>query len=157
MQPLLTFGPAVPAVDRESVQSLGDSRRIEVREQCFLARLFKRPRSVPLFEVDARGVDHGLPVHRAKPKTEGPAGRAYSEMWSRISGPEYFSKGRAFGPVASGTTDWTINETPFLLQKGQAPSLVRLNVAVEGTGTVLVKDVELLRSPLRGSESPPPR
>jgi hypothetical protein len=157
MQSLRVFGPGVPALDREGVQSQDDTWRIEVKEQGFLARLFKRPRSVRLFEVDNPGVEHSLLVYRAKMKTEGPIGRAYLEMWCRMSGREYFSKGHAFGPVASGATDWNIYETPFLLQKGQAPSLLRLNVAVEGTGTVLVKDVELLVSPLRGSVSPPPQ
>lgn len=153
LQTLRAITPNAPTVDRQCVQWQGDAWRIEVKNPGFLARLMKRPRSVSLFEVDSPGVDHCLLVYRAKMKTDGPITRAYLQMWCRLAGREFFSKGNAFGPWASGATDWATYETPFLLQQGQAPSLLRLNAVVEGAGTVLVKDVEVLISPLRGAAS----
>jgi hypothetical protein len=64
------------------------------------------------------------------------------------AGPrKFFSKG--LQDVVSGTTDWGSYEVPFHLAQGQRPDLVKLNVAVEGAGTVWIKDVELLQTPLR--------
>jgi hypothetical protein len=74
-------------------------------------------------------------------------GRAYLEMWCRLPGRgEFFSKGLHDG--VSGTTDWGSYEVPFRLLQGQRPDLIKLNVAVEGAGTVWIKDVELLQTPL---------
>jgi len=68
-------------------------------------------------------------------------------MWCRMpGGGEYFSKGLA-NPV-KGTTDWASYETPFFLKKGERPDLIKLNVVIEGKGTLWVKDVELLQGPL---------
>ncbi len=40
--------------------------------------------------------------------------------------------------------------TPFLLQQGQKPDLIRLNLVVKGKGRVWIDDVRLLRRPLPG-------
>jgi serine/threonine protein kinase len=104
-------------------------------------------RTVRLFEVAEPGVDDCTLFYRAMLKTENLAGRAYLEMWCRMpSGGEYFSKG-LMNPV-SGTTDWATCETPFFLKKGERPDLVKLNVVVEGHGTLWIKNVELLKGPL---------
>ena len=50
-------------------------------------------------------------------------------------------------PVA--WSDWQTYETPFFLEKGQQPDLIKLNVVMEGKGIVWVKDVEVLKAPLR--------
>ena len=47
-----------------------------------------------------------------------------------------------------GTTGWSSHEVPFYLKAGQRPDLVKLNVAFEGGGTVWIRDVELLVTPL---------
>ena len=48
-----------------------------------------------------------------------------------------------------GTTGWASYEMPFYLKKGQRPDLIKLNCAVEGPGTAWIRDVELLRTPLK--------
>jgi WD40 repeat protein len=74
-------------------------------------------------------------------------GRAYPEMLCRFPGiGEAFSKG--FDSAVEGTTDWVSCQTPFFLKKGERPDLIKLNVVIEGKGTVWIKNVELLRTPL---------
>jgi hypothetical protein len=149
-QPLRAFGAGDPTVDRDCVRVEGDAWRIAVEPRGMLARLLRRPRGVRLFEVADPGVEGRLLVYRARLKTEGRIESAYLELWARLAGREYFSRGVGFGQAASGTTDWAVYVMPFLLRRGQAPDLLRLNVAASGSGAVLVKDVELLAAPLRG-------
>ena len=59
---------------------------------------------------------------------------------------EFFSKGLHHS--VKGMTDWASYETPFYLMKGQRPDLIKLNLVFEGAGTVWIKDVELLQTPL---------
>jgi hypothetical protein len=64
-------------------------------------------------------------------------------MWCRLPGTgEFFSRG--LDHVLTGSTDWASFETPFLLKKGEAPDLIRLNLVVEGSGRVWIRDIELL-------------
>ena|GEM_PF-1097905 len=49
--------------------------------------------------------------------------------------------------MATGITDWSAYETPFFLNRGEKPDLIRLNLVIEGKGTVWMKDVEVLRLP----------
>jgi hypothetical protein len=68
-------------------------------------------------------------------------------MWVSVPGRgEFFSRGLT-SPL-TGTTDWATAETPFLLREGEDPDNVRLNVVVDGAGTVWVDDVWLLKGPL---------
>jgi hypothetical protein len=72
---------------------------------------------------------------------------AYLEMWCRLPGRgEFFSKGLQDKVV--GTVDWSSYEVPFRLEAGQRPDLIRLNVAFDGPGTVWLRSVQLLRTPL---------
>jgi Protein kinase domain len=106
-----------------------------------------KERTVPLFVVPAPGVDECLLVYRAKIKTQDARGRVYLKMWCHFpDGGEYFSKG--FHHAVTGTTGWASYETPFRLEKNQSPDLVKLYVAIEGKGTVWIKDVEFLKRPL---------
>jgi predicted Ser/Thr protein kinase len=99
-----------------------------------------------LFEVRDPGVDNCTLIYRAKMKTETLAGRAYLEMWCRFPGKgEFFSRG--LDNVVSGSNDWAACETPFFLNAGERPDLVRLNLVVEGAGRVFIKDIELLTGP----------
>jgi hypothetical protein len=47
------------------------------------------------------------------------------------------------------TVDWTTQETPFFLQKGQKPEVIKLNVVINGQGTVWVDEIALLKGPLK--------
>ncbi len=88
-----------------------------------------------------------LLTYRAELKAEGVQGRAFLEMWCRLPGRgEFFSKG--FQQAVTGSVDWTRQEIPFLLKRGQRPDLVKLNLVVEGPGTVWARQIELLRTPL---------
>lgn len=106
-------------------------------------------RAVRLFEVPLPAMQPGPFFYRAKLKSENVTGRAYLEMWVRFPGHgEYFSKG-LFNAV-SGTNGWAEYEIPFLLEvskeTGQidpAPDQVKLNLVIEGSGTVWIKEIEL--------------
>jgi len=49
----------------------------------------------------------------------------------------------------SGTTEWRTAETVLYLDKGTAPERIRLNLIVEGEGTVWLDSVVLEAIPLR--------
>jgi hypothetical protein len=92
-------------------------------------------------------VEQCLLSYRAELKTDGLNGRAFLEMWCRFPGRgEFFSKG--LQQAASGTANWARYEIPFYLKARQKPDLIKLNVAVEGTGVVWIKNIELLITPL---------
>lgn len=44
---------------------------------------------------------------------------------------------------------WTTVETPFFLQKGQNPDNIKLNLVVNGKGTVWIDDIKLIKGPLQ--------
>lgn len=100
-----------------------------------------------LFEVHDPQVEQCVIAYRASIKTDGLSGRAFLEMWCRLTGHgEFFSKG--FDQAVKGTTDWSSHEVPFYLKKGQRPDLIKLNIVVQGQGKVWIKDVQLLKTPL---------
>jgi predicted Ser/Thr protein kinase len=103
--------------------------------------------TVRLFEVTGLDLERLLLVYRAQLKTEDFNGQAYLEMWCRFpDGSEYFSRG--LDNAVSGSNDWGSHQTVFVLRQGQRPDLVRLNLAVEGTGSIWLRDVGLLGAPL---------
>ncbi len=105
------------------------------------------PTTFRLAELNDIGVDEAQIIYRAKIRSEGVSGKAYLEMWCVFPElGEYFSRG--LQDAVTGTVDWTSVEAPFLLQAGQKPSVVKLNVVVDGTGTVWVDDVRLMKGPL---------
>jgi len=54
---------------------------------------------------------------------------------------EFFSRG--FDSVISGSTDWKTIRTVFNLRKGEIPEQIRLNIMVNGIGTVWIDDIHL--------------
>jgi hypothetical protein len=106
------------------------------------------PFTVRLFEVADPEVEDARLIYRARLKTANLTGQAYLEMWCILPGKgEFFS--RALQSPLTGTVDWTTQETPFFLEKGQRPQLIKLNLVVNGTGTVWIDDVTLLKGPLK--------
>jgi len=105
--------------------------------------------SVRLFEVAGETCDGCRLIYRAKISTTDLASPAYLEMWVRSPGKgELFSKG--LDQKVRGTTGWAHHEIPFFFQKGERADLVKLDVAFEGPGgSLTIKDVELLKAPLR--------
>jgi len=103
--------------------------------------------TVRLFEIDDPDVEYARLVYRARLKTANVAGKAYLEMWCSFPGKgENFS--RSLQAPLSGTADWTEVETPFFLKKGENPDRVRLNVVLEGGGTLWVDDIRLVAAEL---------
>ena len=106
------------------------------------------PMIVQLYEVDNLNVHQAQLIYRARVRTENLDGQAYLEMWCHFTGKgQYFS--RALHQPFTGTMEWSTTETPFILQKGQKPDWVSLNLVVNGTGTVWVDDIRLLKAPLK--------
>ncbi len=102
--------------------------------------------TVRLYEAGDIDVEDSRLVYRARMRTENVQGDVFLEMWCRFPGMgRYFS--RAMHAPLSGTTEWTLQETPFFLEAGQNPDAVQLNIVVSGPGTVWVDEVELVKLP----------
>jgi hypothetical protein len=102
----------------------------------------QQAQTLQLFELHNPEVGPGAVFYHADLRTEDFDGRVYLEMWCRFPGRgEFFSRG--YSDALSGTTDWRPRQTPFLLTEELKPDLVRLNLVVEGTGRVWVRNVRL--------------
>jgi hypothetical protein len=103
------------------------------------------PIVVPLYVVNDVRIDDTQIIYEAKVKSEGLKGQAYLEMWCvfRDKG-EFFSRG--FDSVIAGTSDWKTIRTVFNLRKGDMPDQIKLNVIVNGVGTVWIDDITLSKS-----------
>jgi hypothetical protein len=136
-QTIRTFSSRERTITQDGVRGEADSIRIESAGS----------RTVALFEVGDPGVQQCLLTYRAEMKGEKVEGRTYLEMWCRFPGRgEFFSKG--LNQALSGTSDWAKFEIPFYLKRGQAPDLIKLNLAAEGRGVVWLRNIELLKTPL---------
>lgn len=135
---LRTFSLSDRPIAQSGVSVDEDAWRIEAREAG----------SVPLFEVPDPGIERSMLTYSAELRTADLEGDAYLEMWCRFSGRgEFFSKG--LHQKVKGTTGWSSYQVPFYLKAGQRPDVIRLNVAFEGAGTLWIRNIELLRTPLR--------
>jgi len=105
-------------------------------------------RTVRLYETGDIDIENARLLYSAKIRSENVKGQAYLEMWCAFEGKgEFFS--RALQAPISGTTEWVSQETPFFLKTGENPNNVRLNVVINGSGTIWVDDVRLTKGPLR--------
>ena len=74
-------------------------------------------------------------------------GKAYLEIWCRFPGRgEFFARG-LHDPVM-GSSDWASYEVPFFLKPDEVPDLLKVNLAVEGSGQVWIRNIELEHTPL---------
>jgi hypothetical protein len=106
-----------------------------------------QPTTFRLFETGDLDVENALLLYRASVRTEGVEGTAYLEMWVQVAGMgESFS--RDLQTPLSGSNDWSTEETPFFLQAGENPDNIKLNLVVDGRGTVWIDDIRLTRGPL---------
>ncbi len=106
------------------------------------------PATVQLFQAGDIDIENATVIYQARARTEDVQGKVYLEMWCSFPGlGEYFSRG--LDSALSGTNDWTTIMTPFFLKKGENPDNVKLNLVIEGTGTVWIDDIKLLKSPLK--------
>jgi hypothetical protein len=137
-QVLRVFAPDQPTITQIGIRVEHGAWHIDARAE---------EQTIRLFEVKNPAVEQCLLTYRAELKAEGLQGRAFLEMWCRLPGRgEFFSKGHQ--QAVSGTVNWARYEIPFYLRRGQKPELIKLNVVVEGQGTVWLRDVELLKTAL---------
>lgn len=105
-----------------------------------------QPRVVQLFEAGDTDIENARLIYQAKLRTENVSGQVYLEMWCHFAGKgEFFSRG--LQTPLTGTTEWTTEETPFFLKEGENPDNVKLNLVINGKGTVWIDDIRLLKSP----------
>lgn len=105
-----------------------------------------KPTTFRLFEFGNIDIDNAKLFYKAKMRSKDVDGKAYLEMWCHFPDKgQYFSRGLA-NPL-TGTTEWTSEETPFLLKKGQKPDNIKLNVVIDGKGTVWIDDIQVIAAP----------
>jgi len=105
------------------------------------------PMIVPLFEVTDVAIENAVLIYQASLQSQKLDGKAFLEMWVRVPGKgEFFSRG--LDRPITGTTSWMTIATPFFLQAGQKPDLIRLNLVVQGQGRVWIDDIRPMRAPL---------
>lgn len=123
--------------DSERSSDRNGSLRIEATE----------PLTVRLYETGDIDAEDCRLVYTAKILTENLNGRAYLEMWCVFDSlGEFF--GRDLQTPVTGSDKWSPEEVFFLLQKSQNPSNVKLNLIIDGTGTVWIDDIHLIKAPL---------
>jgi hypothetical protein len=106
-----------------------------------------KPAVIRLFEIGDIDVENARLIYQARVRTENVEGQVYLEMWCHFPGKgEYFSRG--LQTPLTGTTEWTTEETPFFLKKGENPDNVKLNLVIKGEGTAWIDDIRLLKGPL---------
>lgn len=106
------------------------------------------PVTVRLFEAAGINIEDARLTYRAKVRTEGVEGQVFLEMWCSFPGKgEFFS--RSLQTPLTGTTNWVTEETPFFLKKGERPDNIKLNLVVNGKGTVWIDDIRLMKGPLK--------
>jgi hypothetical protein len=100
------------------------------------------PVIIPLYNVNDIRVDDTQIIYEAKVKSESLNGQTLLEMWCVFKDKgEFFSRG--FDSVISGTSDWKTIKTVFNLRKGEMPDQIKLNIMVNGVGTVWIDDIHL--------------
>ena len=104
--------------------------------------------TIRLYETGDVDVENARLIYRAKLRAENIRGRAYLEMYCHFDGKGDFFSRDLETPVA-GTTAWVTEETFFFLQPGQNPDSVKLNIVIEGEGTVWIDDIRLVKGPLK--------
>jgi len=135
---LQAFGNTQPTITQGGVAPSEDGWLINAQQA----------QTIRLFEVPVSDLEQVRLTYAAKLKAEGLEGKAFLEMWCRFPGRgEFFSKG--LRQPLSGTTDWASFETSFYLRRGQKPDLVKLNLVIEGTGKVGIKELTLSETPLK--------
>jgi hypothetical protein len=106
------------------------------------------PTVVRLFELGDIDIENARLIYQAKVRTEGVEGQVFLEMWCHFPGKgEFFSRG--LQTPLTGTTNWTTEETPFFLKKGENPDNVKLNLVINGKGTAWIDDIRVLKGPLQ--------
>lgn len=124
-------------IDKQMSSDGNGSLRIEATE----------PTTVRLFETGDIDIEDARLIYQARIRTANVEGQVYLEMWCHFAGVgEFFSRG--LDQPLTGTTGWTIQETPFFLKRGENPDNVKLNLVINGKGTAWIDDIKLLKGAL---------
>ena len=125
-------------IDRQISSDGNGSLRIEATE----------PTTVRLFETGDIDIENARLIYQARLRTENLQGKAYLEMWCHVAGlGDFFSRG--LDRPLTGSTDWVMEDTPLFLEPGQNPDNIKLNLVINGKGTVWIDDIRLLKGPLK--------
>jgi len=146
-------GPLVE-IDIEGVVDESGLEEVEIDREIFadgnesLKISTDKPLVIQLANTGDIDIEDALLIYRAKIKTEDLKGKVYLEMWCSFKGKgQFFSK--AIENSLTGTNNWTVQEAPFFLKKGENPDDIKLNIVISGKGTVWLDNLELLRKPLK--------
>lgn len=121
-------------LDRQISYDGNGSLRIEATE----------PTTIRLFETGDIDIEDARLIYQARLRTQDLQGKAYLQMWCHIAGlGDFFSK--SLNEPLAGSTDWVTQETPFFLKKGENPDNIKLNLVIEGKGTVWIDDIRLTK------------
>jgi len=145
-----------PAIKRFSGDSLDGliqvsgiqvDNRVKSEGKGSLKIALAEPAVIRLYETGDIDIEGATLVYQARIKTEDIQGRVYLEMWCHFQDKgEFFSRGPD-SPLG-GTNNWASVEIPFFLKTGENPDNVKLNIVGEGTGTLWVDDIRLVKRPL---------
>lgn len=132
------FENTQPTISSSSINADGEGWLIECSDT----------QTIRLFEIDPGDIENGMVTYRAQLKSDDVPGRGYLEMWCQFAGQgEFFSKG--LHNAIEGNNDWACYEIPFYLKKKQNPNLIKLNLTIEGSGKLWIKDIELSFTPFK--------
>jgi hypothetical protein len=107
------------------------------------------PKTVHLFDIRDVDVENARLIYRAQVRTENLNGQIYLEIRCHFPDKkeELFSRKRL--TQMAGTRDWTKQEAVFFLGKESKPDNIKLNLVINGTGTVWIDDIRLLKGRLQ--------
>ena len=107
----------------------------------------RKPQVIKLYETGDVEVENSRIVYQAQLKCMNLEGEAYLEMWCHFPGKgEFYS--RALHSKISGDTGWSSHETVFTLTENEDPDNIKLNLVINGTGTVWIDNIKILKVPL---------
>lgn len=104
--------------------------------------------TVLLYETGEIDIENARLIYRAKVRAEDVIGQVYLEMCCVFKGKgEFFSRG--LQSLVTNGSDWKDTETLFYLKQGENPDNVKLNIVINGSGTIWIDDIVLLQAPLK--------
>lgn len=113
----------------------------------------QQPATIRLFEFDIKKIENTRLIYSAFVKCRDFQGQVFLEMWCGFPQKgEFFS--RNLNRPLSGTVEWTEVTTPFYLKEGESPDRIKLNLILNGTGTVWVDRITLFKSDPPGKRIP---
>jgi hypothetical protein len=102
-------------------------------------------KTFPLFEVPKPDVRGCILTYQADASSDSLEGQAFLEMAVRFADGTELTSRSVHAPL-KGSMGWATIEAPLLVEK--RPDTVKLNLVVEGKGTVWVRSVSLVAKPL---------